>query len=132
MLHYMLDTNFCIRLINDAPQTLAGRFEREADRICVSTIVLGEMLFGAEKSAAPVRNLKNATDFVARLAVIDFDTRAAEHFADLRAELERAGTPIGPFDAMIAGHARSRGLSVVTYNRREFERVPGLRVETWS
>jgi tRNA(fMet)-specific endonuclease VapC len=132
MLRYMLDTNFCIRLINRPPQTLAGRLEREADRICVSAIVLGELLFGAEKSAARVRNLENTTDFARRVTILDFDADAAEHFADVRAHLQRAGTPIGPFDTLIAGHARSRALTLVTYNVREFECVPGLRVETWS
>lgn len=131
MLRYMLDTNFCIRLINRPPPTLAGRLEREADRICISTIILGELLLGAEKSQARARNTANVVDFAKRLAVLDFDARAAESFADLRAELERSGTPLGPYDLLIAGHARSQGLVVVTYNRREFDRVPGLRVETW-
>jgi tRNA(fMet)-specific endonuclease VapC len=132
MLRYLLDTNFCIRLIKRPSQTLAGRFEREADAICISTIVVGELIFGAEKSGARMRNLASVTDFVKRLAVLDFDAAAAESFADIRAELERSGKPIGPYDMLIAGHARSWGLTVVSYNRWEFERVPGLRVETWA
>jgi tRNA(fMet)-specific endonuclease VapC len=79
-----------------------------------------------------MRNLASVTDFVKRLAVLDFDAAAAESFADIRAELERSGKPIGPYDMLIAGHARSWGLTVVSYNRWEFERVPGLRVETWA
>ncbi len=69
--------------------------------------------------------------FAARLEVLDYDSQAAEHSGQLRAELARAGTPIGPFDQLIAGHARARGLVLVTNNVREFQRVPGLRNEDW-
>ncbi len=131
MLRYMFDTDFCIRLIKAPPPTLAGRFEREAERICISSVTLGELYYGAEKSQRRVANLSAIADFSARLAVLDFDARAAEHFGDLRAELTRGGTPIGPYDTMIAAHARSLGLILVTGNLREFERVPGLRVEYW-
>ncbi|MGD9942456.1 MAG: tRNA(fMet)-specific endonuclease VapC [Burkholderiaceae bacterium] len=86
----------------------------------------------AEKSAAPHRNLADVEGFAARLDVLPYDLDAAVHTGQLRAELARAGTPIGPYDQMIAGHARSRGLILVTNERREFERVPGLRIEDWA
>lgn len=85
-----------------------------------------------ERSANPARNLAEVQGFAARLDVLDFDSNAAAHAGQIRAELARLGTPIGPYDQMIAGHARSRGLIVVTNNRREFERVPGLRMEDWT
>jgi len=90
-----------------------------------------ELIYGAEKSALPEKNLAVVEGFTARLDVLDYDALAAEHTGQLRAELAKAGTPIGPYDQMIAGHARSRGLIVVTNNVREFQRVPGLRIEDW-
>ena len=90
-----------------------------------------EPIYGAEKSANPERNLADVEGFAARLDVLPYDEHAAAHTGELRAELARVGKPIGPYDQMIAGHARSRGLVLVTNNVREFERVPGLRVEDW-
>lgn len=86
----------------------------------------------AEKSASPERNLAVVEGFAARLEVLTYDDIAAIHTGQLRAELARNGTPIGPYDQLIAGHARSRGLIIVTNNRREFDRVDGLRVEDWT
>jgi len=100
--------------------------------MCISTVTLAELFYGVEKSANPARNLAEVEGFAARLEVLDFDGHAAAHTGQIRAELARTGTPIGPYDQMIAGHARSRGLIIVTNNRREFDRVPGLRVEDWS
>ena len=98
--------------------------------MCISTVTL-ELIYGAEKSSNPERNLAAVEDLAARLEVFTYDRNAAAHTEQLRAELARLGTPIGPFDQMIAGHARSQGLIIVTNNRREFERVPGLRSEDW-
>jgi tRNA(fMet)-specific endonuclease VapC len=89
--------------------------------------VLAELEFGMRKSARPEHNLKGLSLFVSRLQVLPFDTSAAEHFGQIRTDLERAGT----LDMLIAAHARSLGLTLVTNNRREFDRVPGLRVENW-
>ncbi len=99
--------------------------------MCVSTITQMELTYGAEKSAAVARNLNVVEGFLARLEVMAFDSPAAAHAGQIRAELARAGTPIGPYDQMIAGHARALGLIVVTNNAQEFSRVPGLRVENW-
>ncbi|MNH32282.1 tRNA(fMet)-specific endonuclease VapC [compost metagenome] len=90
-----------------------------------------ELIYGAEKSANPQRNLSVVEGFAARLEVLDYDDHAAEHSGQLRAELAKAGTPIGPYDQLIAGHARALGLILVTNNLGEFQRVPGLRVEDW-
>ncbi|MDO8380557.1 tRNA(fMet)-specific endonuclease VapC [Phenylobacterium sp.] len=131
MLRYMLDTNLCIRVLRDRPQSVRERFNLEADGLCISTVVLMELLHGAAKSARPAHNRQGVKAFAARLEVLAYDSAAADHSADIRAALERRGLPIGGYDLMIAGHARSRGLVVVTGNLREFGRVEGLRCEDW-
>lgn len=131
MLRYLLDTNLCIRVLRDRPPTLRDRFNAEADSLCISTIVLTELLHGAAKSARPEHNRREVERFAARLEILPFDANAANHAADIRAELERQGQVIGGYDLLIAGHARSRGLIVVTGNLGEFTRVAGLRSEDW-
>jgi len=131
MLKYMLDTNICIFTIKNRPQQVRDAFNRHHSQLCISSVSLMELIYGAEKSANPQKNLAIVEGFAARLEVIAYDDIAANHTGQLRAELARNGTPIGPFDQLIAGHARSRGLVLVTNNRREFDRVPGLRVEDW-
>jgi tRNA(fMet)-specific endonuclease VapC len=127
----MLDTNLCIRVLRDRPETLRERFNREADGLCISTIVLTELLYGAAKSARPEHNRLEVERFAARLEVLPFDLEAAGHAAEIRAKLERQGQSIGGYDLLIAGHARSRGLIAVTGNLGEFNRVEGLRCEDW-
>ncbi len=131
MLKFMLDTNICIFTLKNKPQEVREAFNRHHGQLCISTITLMELIYGAEKSAAPERNLSVIEGFAARLEVLNYDSHAAAHSGQLRAELARAGTPVGPYDQMIAGHARSLGLVLVSNNLREFQRVPGLRVEDW-
>jgi tRNA(fMet)-specific endonuclease VapC len=131
MFRYMLDTNICIRVLRDRPAGLRQRFNLEADTLCISTIVLTELLVGAEKSARPAENRREIERFTGRLGVLSFDDAAAAHAAEIRAQLERRGQGIGGHDTLIAGHARSRGLIIVTGNLREFSRVEGLRTEDW-
>ncbi|KQQ35557.1 plasmid maintenance protein [Rhizobium sp. Leaf306] len=132
MLKYMLDTNICIFTIKNRPQQVREAFNRFHNQLCISSVSFMELIFGAEKSASPEKNLRVVESFAARLEVLSYDEPAASHTGHLRAELARSGTPIGPYDQLIAGHARSRGLIIVTNNRREFDRVPGLRVEDWT
>ena len=132
MLRYLLDTNLCIQVIRDRPPNLRAQFSRYADELSTSTIVLAELLHGAEKSLRPDQNRRRVEAFAARLEVLAFDADAAAHAADIKASLERSGQVIGPYDLLIAGHGRSRSLIVVTNNRREFDRVEGLRVESWT
>jgi len=94
--------------------------------------VLTELLHGAAKSARPDANRREVENFASRLEVLAYDAAAAYHAADIRATLERKGLPIGGYDVLIAGHARSRGLIVVTSNRGEFDRVEGLRCQDWG
>lgn len=131
MLKFMLDTNICIFTIKNRPQEVREAFLRHHNKMCISTVTLMELIYGAEKSSNPSRNLADVEGFAARLEVLKYDQEAAAHTGQLRAELARLGKQIGPYDQMIAGHARSLGLIVVTNNRCEFDRVPGLRVEDW-
>ncbi|MEX6780418.1 type II toxin-antitoxin system tRNA(fMet)-specific endonuclease VapC [Pseudomonas aeruginosa] len=131
MLKFMLDTNICIFTIKNRPLEVREAFKRHHGQMCISTVTLMELIYGAEKSSSPERNLADVEGFAARLEVLKYDQEAAAHTGQLRSELARLGQPIGPYDQMIAGHARSQGLILVTNNRREFDRVPGLRIEDW-
>jgi tRNA(fMet)-specific endonuclease VapC len=131
MLRYMLDTDFCIRVLRDRPQGLRERFNAEAEGLCLSSVTLYELLYGAAKSARPEENRQQVESFAERVETLDFDAAAAQQAGDIRSALERQGNSIGPYDLLIAGHARSRGLIVVTGNLKEFGRVEGLRCEDW-
>lgn len=132
MLKYMLDTNICIFTIKNKPEHVRDAFNRHHGQLCMSSVSLMELIYGAEKSSSPERNLDVVEGFSARLEVLPYDEMAATHTGQLRAELALNETRIGLYDQLIAGHARSRGLIVVTNNRREFDRVAGLRVEDWT
>jgi tRNA(fMet)-specific endonuclease VapC len=131
MLRYMLDTNILIYTIRNRPQEVRRNFEARDGELCASSVTAMELLYGAHKSQAVRRNLDAVEGLLARLDILDFDIAAAEQTGQIRAELASSGTPIGPFDVMIAGHARSTGLSLVTNNQAEFARVEGLRLENW-
>ena len=131
MLRYMLDTNICIYVIKNRPEGLRERFNRLADQLSISAITLSEIIYGAEKSARQIENIKVVEQFAARLDVLPFGERAATHYGQIRADLERAGHLIGLHDMMIGGHARSEGLILVSNNLREFQRIEGLRVDNW-
>ena len=131
MLTYMLDTNICIYVMRKRSLDLLEKFNSLAEQLCISSVTLGELHYGAENSARRAANLTSLEHFVARLDVLAFDAKAAMHYGQLRAELHRAGTPCGPHDIQIGGHARSEGLIVVTNNVREFGRMPGVRTENW-
>lgn len=131
MLSHMLDTNICIYVMRDRHPIPRARFLALEGKLSVSSVTVGELAYGAEKSGRPKQNLEELDMFLSQVRVIDFDEMAARHYGQLRSELERAGTRCGPYDTQIGAHARSRGLIIVTNNRREFDRMPGLRVENW-
>ena len=131
MLKFMLDTNIVIYVIKRKPIQALEVFNLHAGQMCISSITLAEMLHGAEKSAMPDQNLRRIEDFTSRLQVLEYGNKAAAHYGDIRADLERKGTPIGVNDLHIAGHARSEGLVLVTNNLKEFERVDALRFDNW-
>jgi tRNA(fMet)-specific endonuclease VapC len=131
MLEYMLDTDICIYVMKNHPAELRERFNRLAEQLCISSITLAELYYGAEKSARAPENVTAVEEFAARLDVLAFSPKASRHYGQLRADLERAGTPVGAHDMLIGAHARAEGLIVVTNNLREFTRMPGLRAENW-
>jgi tRNA(fMet)-specific endonuclease VapC len=131
MLKYLLDTNIVIYVIKKRPLPVLEVFNRHHGRMAISTITLAELVHGAEKSSDVSRNIAVVEDFVSRLAVLPYDDKAAWQYGNIRAVLEKQGQPIGLNDLHIAAHARSNGLTLVTNNLREFERVPGLLLENW-
>ena len=131
MLRYLLDTNIVIYTMKNRPKEVRDAFRRHYGQICISSVTYMELVFGTERSANPEQNLRVLEGFAARLDVLSYGTDAATHTGQIRAELAATGTPIGPYDQMIAGHARSLGLIVVTNNVKEFTRVEGLRVDNW-
>ena len=131
MLRYLLDTNIVIYVLKRRPIDVLSIFNANAGRMAISSITLAELAHGVEKSSNPARNLAVVEDFVSRLDVLPYDDRAAWQYGIIRATLEKQGLPIGVNDLHIAGHARSLGLVIVTNNLREFERVPGVSVESW-
>jgi tRNA(fMet)-specific endonuclease VapC len=132
MLKYMLDTNIVIYVIKRRPVELLEVFNRHVGQMCISSITLAELMHGVEKSAMPDHNLRQVEDFITRLEVLEYGGKAAAHYGEIRADLERKGTPIGVNDLHIAGHARSEGLTLVSNNLREFERVDALRLVNWA
>jgi tRNA(fMet)-specific endonuclease VapC len=131
MLKYLLDTATVIYTMKNRPRQVKRRFQQHSGRIGISAVTVGELVFGAEHSRQVDRNLADIEGLAARLEVLPFDTGAAYHFGQIRADLYRRGQPIGPYDMMIAGQARASGLILVTNNIHEFSRVPGLILENW-
>lgn len=131
MLKYLLDTNIVIYTMKNRPAEVREAFRQHYGQICISTVTYMELVYGAERSANPDQNLRVLEGFAARLDTLSYDIGAATHTGQIRAELATVGSPIGPYDQMIAGHARSQGLIVVTNNVKAFARVEGLRVENW-
>jgi tRNA(fMet)-specific endonuclease VapC len=133
-MRYMLDTNTLVYVLNARPQhqVVLERFDEQDPRhLCMSSITLAELRFGMEQSRQRGSTKKNLDRVASALTVAPFEERAANAYGALRAQLQAAGKPIGPLDTLIAAHALSLGLILVTNNTREFKRVPGLRVEDW-
>ncbi|NBW79044.1 MAG: tRNA(fMet)-specific endonuclease VapC [Betaproteobacteria bacterium] len=131
MLRYLLDTNIVIYVIKRRPLVVLDLFNRHAGRMGISAITLAELIHGAEKSIRVDSNIAVVEDFVSRLEVLPYTYKAAQHYGNIRAALEREGAPIGVNDLHIAAHARSEGLVLVTNNLSEFARVPALQTENW-
>jgi tRNA(fMet)-specific endonuclease VapC len=131
MIKYLLDTNIVIYVIKRRPVEMLGVFNENAGRMAISAITLSELFHGAEKSAKVAQNLAVVEEFASLLEVLPYTAKASQHYGAVRAALEKAGLPIGVNDLHIAAHARSEGLTLVTNNLSEFERVPGLLTENW-
>ena len=129
---YMLDTNICIYAIKNKPEKVLNTLkEKMADGICISAITLAELAHGVEKSASREKNAAALLRFLSILTVLPFDDLTAVEYGSICADLQRKGTPIGTMDMLIAAHAKTEGLILVTNNTREFERVQGLKLENW-
>ena len=132
-MRYMLDTNICIYAIKHKPEQVFMRLqEHDPIDICISSVTYAELVHGAEKSKAIEKNRVALALLLANIEIMNFDSLAAESYGKIRADLEKAGTPIGPLDMMIAGHAKALAYTLVTNNTKEFERVKGLKLENWA
>lgn len=132
-MRYMLDTNICIYSIKHKPEQVFLRLqEHEPADICISSVTYAELVHGVEKSQAVEKNRLALALLLANIEILNFDANAAESYGKIRADLEKQGTPIGPLDMMIAGHAKSLNYTVVTNNTKEFNRVKGLKLENWA
>ena len=131
MLNYLLDTNIAIYVIKRRPIEVMGVFNENAGRMAISAITLSELYHGADKSAKVAQNLAAVEEFASLLEVLPYTAKASLHYGAIRTALEKAGRPIGVNDLHIAAHARSEGLTLITNNLGEFERVPGLLMDNW-
>jgi tRNA(fMet)-specific endonuclease VapC len=132
MLRYLLDTNIVIYVIKRRPLSALALFNENAGRMAISSITLAELMHGAEKSNVPTRSLVAVEDFCSRLEVLPYGPKAAMHYGNIRAQLESRGQTIGVNDLHIAAHARSEGLTLVSNNLREFDRVEALQLANWA
>jgi len=130
---YLLDTNICIYIAKRRPSEVAARFERlSPGQVGMSIVTYGELLFGTEKSQHPQTASERLSRFVELVPVLGLPVDSPMHYARIRAELERAGTPIGANDLWIAAHALAASLILVSNNLKEFRRVSGLQTENWA
>lgn len=130
---YLLDSNVCIRLINNSSLAVTNRLASlQPDDILISTITQLELYYGAYRSAQQERNLEILQRFFSQFTIIALDSEAARIAGRIRAELAATGTPIGPYDLQIAAIAMANNLILVTHNTKEFSRVNGLQIEDWE
>lgn len=127
----MLDTNIVIYTMKQRPIEVKEKFNAVSTQLCISSISVAELIFGAENNQTPEKNLKIIENFLSRLQILDYGVDAAIQYGNIKAHLKKIGTPIGENDLHIAAHARSKGLILVTNNTKEFERVPALQIENW-
>ena len=129
---YMLDTNICIYVIKKKPESVLKKFrENFGNGLCISVITLSELMYGAEKSQAFEKNKAMIDELLETLPVLSLKSSVSYEYGKIRAYLEKRGTPIGMMDMLIAAHAKTEDLILVTNNMKEFERVPGLKLENW-
>lgn len=131
-LRYLLDTNICIYIAKGQSLAVRDRFaQHTVHELAMSAITVGELRFGAEKSQARTRALATIEQLTQMIQPCALPLAASTHYGHIRAQLQRQGQPIGNNDLWLAAHALAEGWTLVTNNTREFDRVPGLRVENW-
>ena len=129
---FMLDTNICIYVIKRKPPDVIEHFKPiEISLIGISSITLSELLYGVSKSSKPGQNKIALMQFIAPLEILPYGDEAAQYYGDLRAHLEKQGTPIGSLNMLIAAHALSIACTLVTNNEKEFIRIPNLKIDNW-
>jgi tRNA(fMet)-specific endonuclease VapC len=131
MLKYLLDTNIVIYVLKRRPIEVLEIFNKNVNRMAISTITLSELIYGAEKSQQVEKNLEVIEEFVSHLELLPYDAKASQHYGQIKSNLEKKGEIIGESDIHIAAHAVSLGLILVSNNEKEFRRVPNLAIENW-
>jgi tRNA(fMet)-specific endonuclease VapC len=132
-MEYLLDTNICIYIIKKRPASVLKKFESlSPGDVAISSITLAELYYGIMKSSNPKKNQEALDKFLIPLEILYFDYPATIEYGKIRAGLEKKGTPIGALDTLIASHAKSLNLTLVTNNEKEFERIPDLKIENWT
>lgn len=129
---YLLDTNICIYIAKYQPPQVKERFSQHSlSDLHLSVVTLGELRFGAEKSQSKEKALKTIQSLTKMIQIADLDEKVAEHYGDIRQQLQKQGKMIGNNDLWLAAHARANGWIMVTNNEKEFVRIDGLKVENW-
>ena len=129
---FMLDTNTCIYIVKQKPSEVIERFKRtKISQIGISSITLSELLYGVSKSSKPKQNQVALAQFIAPLVMLPYGDEAAQYYGELRANLEKQGTPIGSLDMLIAAHALSIACTLFTNDKKEFIRIPNLKIDNW-
>lgn len=133
MISALLDTNICIYLIKNNPPKVRERFASYAPgEIGITSLSVAELHYGVEKSASREKNARALEALLLPLEIVPFDEAAAQIYGRIRATLEKKGTPVGSMDMLIAAVALARNCTLITHNLREFERINGLRCESWA
>ncbi|MBW1704105.1 MAG: type II toxin-antitoxin system VapC family toxin [Deltaproteobacteria bacterium] len=131
-MNFLIDTNICIYIINKKPPEVIHRFKNiEVGQIGISTITVSELNYGASKSNLQKQNFKRLEEFLAPFEIIPYSQSAAKYYGEIRSQLENQGNVIGPLDLLIAAHALSEKLTLITNNEKEFKRIKTLKVENW-
>jgi tRNA(fMet)-specific endonuclease VapC len=129
---FLIDTNICIYIINDHPPEVIQKFrEIGVGNICISSITVSELQYGACKSKQIKKNIKRLDEFLSPFEILAYDENASHYYGRIRSQLEKQGNIIGPLDMLIAAHAISRELAIITNNTKEFRRIRSLKVENW-
>ena len=131
-MNFLIDTNICIYIMNKRPPEVIHRFKNmEVGQIGISTITVSELNYGASKSNLRKQNFKRLEEFLAPFEIIPYSQSASKYYGEIRSRLENQGNVIGPLDLLIAAHALSENLTLVTNNEKEFKRIKSLKVENW-
>jgi len=129
---FLIDTNICIYIMNDHPPQVIQKFrEIGVGNVCISSITVSELQYGVCKSKQIKKNIKRLDEFLSPFEIISYDESASIYYGQIRSHLEKKGNVIGPLDMLIAAHALSEKLTLITNNEKEFKRVKSLKVENW-